>query len=116
MNSIGRGHDNAIPLKLKAISDDHCSIAYDPRKGWTISECGQARTSVNGTYVFLRTLKQLQDKTPSDLIPLHDGTVISFINYELRVCLQDKTPTEIDQQAQAAAAYFGRLAEHQQQE
>jgi hypothetical protein len=27
---------------------------------------------------------------PSDLIPLHDGMVISFINYEIRVNLEKK--------------------------
>lgn len=90
-NSIGRSYENDVPLKLKAISDDHCSITYEPARGWTISECGKAKTSVNGTYVFMKTLKQMQDKTPSDLIPLRDGMLLSFINYELRVSLQNKT-------------------------
>ena len=30
------------------------------------------------------------DHEPSDLIPLHDGMVISFINYEIRVNLEKK--------------------------
>lgn len=30
------------------------------------------------------------DHEPSDMIPLHDGMVISFINYEIRVNLEKK--------------------------
>ena len=30
------------------------------------------------------------DHEPSDLIPLYDGMVISFINYEIRVNLEKK--------------------------
>lgn len=29
----------------------------------------------------------MQDHEPSDLIALHDGMVINFINYEMRICL-----------------------------
>ena len=35
---------------------------------------------------------------PSDLIPLHDGMVISFINYEIRVNLEKKEAGEIAQE------------------
>ena len=37
----------------------------------------------------------MSDHEPSDLIPLHDGMVISFINYEIRVNLEKKDPEEI---------------------
>jgi len=97
-----------IQIKLKAVSADHCAIAYNPDKGWTISEKGKDRASSNGTYVFLKTLKQMRDHMPSDLIPLHDGMIISFVNYELRVRFEDKTPDEVLQQTQAQAAFFAK--------
>jgi hypothetical protein len=28
---------------------------------------------------------------PSDMVPLHDGMILSFVNYELRVKLENKT-------------------------
>jgi len=87
-----------IQIKLKAVSADHCQIAYTKDKGWTISEKGKDRPSSNGTYVFLKTLKQMKDHMPSDLIPLHEGMIISFVNYELRVKFQNKTQEEIRQQ------------------
>ena len=37
----------------------------------------------------------MNDHEPSDLIPLHDGMVISFINYEIRVNLEKKGTEEI---------------------
>ena len=74
-----------IQIKLKAVSADHCQIQYTEEKGWIISEKGKKRPSSNGTYVFMKTLKQIKDHIPSDLIPLHEGMVISFVNYELSV-------------------------------
>lgn len=100
-----------IQIKLKAVSADHCAIAYNPDKGWTISERGKDRASSNGTYVFLKTLKQMRDHMPSDLIPLHDGMIISFVNYELRVRFEDKTPDEVLQQTQAQSTFFAKLEE-----
>ena len=32
----------------------------------------------------------MSEHEPSDLIPLHDGMVLSFINYEIRVNLEKK--------------------------
>jgi len=32
---------------------------------------------------------------PSELIPLHEGMIISFVNYELRGKFQKKTDDEI---------------------
>lgn len=35
------------------------------------------------------------DHEPSSLIPLHDGMVISFINYEIRVNLEKKNQDDV---------------------
>ncbi len=37
----------------------------------------------------------MKDHMPSELIPLHEGMIISFVNYELRVKFQKKTDDEI---------------------
>ena len=37
----------------------------------------------------------MNDHIPSDMIPLHDDMIISFVNYELRVSLQQKTKDDI---------------------
>ena len=37
----------------------------------------------------------MDDHEPSALIPLHDGMILSFINYELQVQIQDKDSDEI---------------------
>jgi len=84
-NTLGRSLKRDIQIKLKAVSADHCQIQYTDERGWTISEKGKDRPSSNGTYVFLKTLKQMKDHMPSELIPLHEGMIISFVNYELRV-------------------------------
>ena len=84
-NSIGRSMKRDIQIKLKAVSADHCAVQYQQNKGWTISERGKDKSSSNGTYVFLKTLHQMKDHIPSDLIPLQEGMIISFVNYELRV-------------------------------
>ena len=84
-----------VQIKLKAVSADHCNIQYDKEKGWYISERGKDKLSSNGTFVFMKSHKQMSDHEPSDLIPLHDGMVISFINYEIRVNLEKKDPEEI---------------------
>lgn len=39
----------------------------------------------------------MEDHEPSDLIPLFNGMVLSFINYELQVRIESKTPEEISQ-------------------
>jgi pSer/pThr/pTyr-binding forkhead associated (FHA) protein len=93
--SIGRSMKREVQIKLKAVSADHCNIQYDKEKGWYISERGKDKLSSNGTFVFMKSHKQMSDHEPSDLIPLHDGMVISFINYEIRVNLEKKDPEEI---------------------
>jgi len=50
----------------------------------------------------------MRDHMPSDLIPLHDGMIISFVNYELRVRFEDKTADEVLQQTQAQTAFFAK--------
>jgi len=84
-----------VQIKLKAVSADHCNITYDQEKGWFISEAGKEKPSSNGTFVFMKSQKQMQDHEPSSLIPLHDGMVLSFINYEIRVNLEKKDAAEI---------------------
>lgn len=46
----------------------------------------------------------MNDHEPSDLIPLHDGMVISFINYEIRVNLEKKGAEEIANEEKKIAA------------
>jgi len=92
-----------VQIKLKAVSADHCNLTYDGNQGWFISESGKDKPSSNGTFVFMKSQKQQMDHEPSSLIPLHDGMVISFINYEIRVNLEKKTADDVareDQQIQ----------------
>ena len=81
--SVGRSNRRDVEIKLKAVSADHCKIEYNNEKGWYIHEKGKDRPSSNGTFVFMKSLGQMEDHEPSDLIPLFNGMVISFINYEL---------------------------------
>jgi recombination DNA repair RAD52 pathway protein len=37
----------------------------------------------------------MEDHEPSDLIPLFNGMIISFINYELQVIIEPKTSEEL---------------------
>ena len=43
----------------------------------------------------MKSYQQIEDHQPSDLIRLYNGMVISFINYELEVQLEDKNPDEM---------------------
>lgn len=43
----------------------------------------------------MKSMQQMNDHIPSDLIPLHDDMIISFVNYELRVSLHQKTSDEL---------------------
>ena len=40
----------------------------------------------------------MTEHEPSDLIQLHDGMVLSFINYEIRVNFQKKESADLNQQ------------------
>jgi len=94
--SIGRSMKREVQIKLKAVSADHCNITYEESKGWFISESGKDKPSSNGTFVFMKSQKQMQDHEPSSLIPLHDGMVLSFINYEIRVNLEKKDAEDVE--------------------
>ena len=88
--SVGRSNRREINIRLKAVSADHCRITYTNSEGWYISEDGKDKLSSNGTFVFMKSQKQMTDHEPSSLIPLYDGMVISFINYEIRVTFDKK--------------------------
>lgn len=90
-NSLGRSMKRDIQIKLKAVSADHCNINYHPEHGWTITEKNKEKQSSNGTYIFLKTHDQMKTHMPSDLIPVQDDMIISFVNYELRVRLEAKS-------------------------
>jgi predicted component of type VI protein secretion system len=98
--SIGRSMKREVQIKLKAVSADHCNLTYDHQQGWFISESGKDKASSNGTFVFMKSQKQMQDHEPSSLIPLHHGMVISFINYEIKVTLDNKSAEDLDAQRQ----------------
>ena len=83
-----------IEIKLKAISADHCTIAYSGDKGWIVHENGKDKLSSNGTFVFMKSMSQMDNHEPSDLIPLYNGMIISFINYELKVKIEPKSANE----------------------
>jgi pSer/pThr/pTyr-binding forkhead associated (FHA) protein len=95
VNSVGRSMKRDIQIKLKAVSADHAALAYTQEKGWVITERGKDRLSSNGTFIFMKSMQQMNDHVPSDLIPLHDDMIISFVNYELRIRLDQKTKDEM---------------------
>ena len=43
---------------------------------------------------------------PSDMIPLHEGMIISFVNYELRVSFENKSDNDIKAQTVAMRDFF----------
>jgi len=49
----------------------------------------------------MKSHNQMIEHEPSDLIPLHDGMVISFINYEIRVNLEKKDASVIQSEEQS---------------
>lgn len=101
--SVGRSAKREVQIKLKAVSADHCNVSYDNAKGWSISEKGKDKLSSNGTFVFMKSHGQMTEHEPSDLIPLHDGMVLSFINYEIRVNLEKKDSDMVSQENQKIA-------------
>lgn len=96
--SVGRSNRRDVNIRLKAVSADHCQIQYDKGEGWHISEGGKEKLSSNGTFVFMKSQKQMTDHEPSSLIPLYDGMVISFINYEIRVNLEKKDSSDLEKE------------------
>lgn len=110
-HTIGRSMKRMVQIKLKAVSADHAKIGYAQDKGWFITEKGKDKLSSNGTFVFMKSLSQIAEHQPSDMIPLHDGMVISFINYELRVNLEKKDPSVIAEQDYAIRNKLDELAQ-----
>ena len=108
VNSIGRSMKRDVQIKLKAVSADHCAVAYTPDKGWVLTEKGKDKPSSNGTYIFLKSLQQMRDHMPSDLVPLHDGMILSFVNYELRVKIERKTGDDVKKQTDAQTEFFAQ--------
>ena len=52
----------------------------------------------------------MTDHEPSSLIPLYDGMVISFINYEIRVNLEKKDLNDLDAEIQENKKKVDELA------
>ena len=44
--------------------------------------------------MFMKCADQIDNRIPSDLIPLHEGMLISFVNYALRVSFDELTKHE----------------------
>lgn len=53
----------------------------------------------------------MNNHVPSDMIPLHDEMIISFVNYELKVSLLQKTQDEMKEQKSAMDAFFADLGQ-----
>ena len=109
IHSLGRSMKRDIQIKLKAVSADHCAIAYSQEKGWTITERGKDRVSSNGTFIFMKSMQQMNNHVPSDMIPLHDEMIISFVNYELKVSLLQKTKDQLESQSAQMENYFANI-------
>ena len=50
----------------------------------------------------------MRDHMPSDLVPLHDGMILSFVNYELRVKIERKTSDDVQKQTDAQTEFFAQ--------
>ena len=50
--------------------------------------------------------EQIDKRCPSGLIPLCDGMIISFVNYELKVKFEERTQHEINALKTKADDYF----------
>ena len=54
----------------------------------------------------MKSHDQIEGRIPSGLIPLHEGMLISFVNYELKVKFEGRTQHEINALSNKAQAYF----------
>ena len=50
----------------------------------------------------------MRDHMPSDLVPLHDGMILSFVNYELRVKIERKSGDDVKKQTEAQTEFFAQ--------
>jgi len=48
----------------------------------------------------------MKDHMPSDLIPIQNDMIISFVNYEVRVKLEPKSDNDIREQESNNATFF----------
>jgi len=71
-----------------------------------VSEGGKQKASSNGTFMFLKSHSQSQTRAPSDLIPVHDGMVISFVNYEIKINFVKRSPPELQSLADQSQLFF----------
>jgi len=53
----------------------------------------------------------MQDHVPSDLIPIYDGMIISFVNYELKFTLEEKTEDVIKMQQKYMNDFFQNIGQ-----
>jgi hypothetical protein len=54
------------------------------------------------------------DHEPSDMIPLYDGMVISFINYEIRVNLEKKDANQVSKEDAIIQEANATISKHSQ--
>ena len=52
----------------------------------------------------------MKDHMPSDLIPIQNDMIISFVNYEVRVKLEQKSDNDIRDQQEKNATFFSDQA------
>jgi hypothetical protein len=50
----------------------------------------------------------MKDHMPSDLVPLHDGMILSFVNYELKVKIENKPIGAQKDQLAAQKEFFAK--------
>lgn len=50
----------------------------------------------------------MKDHMPSDLVPLHDGMILSFVNYELKVRIESKSNSAQKEQLAAQQEFFNK--------
>jgi pSer/pThr/pTyr-binding forkhead associated (FHA) protein len=86
--------ESTIKVNLNQVSQQHAMICYDKYKGWHITEKKINKKSTNGTFVELKNEEEVLEHQPSDLIPLQDGMVLSFLNYTTHVSFSEKSYQE----------------------
>lgn len=58
----------------------------------------------------------MKDHMPSDLIPIQNDMIISFVNYEVRVKLETKSNEDIRDQQEKNTTFFADQARKVQEE
>ena len=57
----------------------------------------------------MKSMQQMNNHVPSDMIPLHDEMIISFVNYELKVSLLQKTKDQLESQTAQMEQFFANV-------